>query len=71
MTVSTNSWTSSGFMQGLCTEKKAIGPRKQRDCSTLQSIADKNPRIVIRHAKYRATRAGVFVTMETGSISRT
>ena len=28
-------------MQGLCAEKKAIGPRKQRDCSTLQSIADK------------------------------
>ena len=30
-------------MQGLCAEKKAIGPRKQRDCSTLQSIADKKP----------------------------
>ena len=28
-------------MQGLCAEKKAIGPRKSLDCSTLQSIADK------------------------------
>ncbi len=28
-------------MQGLCAEKKAIGPRKRLDCSTLQSIADK------------------------------
>ncbi len=28
-------------MQGLCAEKKAIGPRKRFDCSTLQSIADK------------------------------
>ncbi len=28
-------------MRGLCAEKKAIGPRKRLDCSTLQSIADK------------------------------
>jgi len=28
-------------MQGLCVEKKAVGPRKRLDCSTLQSIADK------------------------------
>ena len=28
-------------MQGLCAEKKAIGPRKRLNCSTLQSIADK------------------------------
>ena len=28
-------------MQGLCAEKKALGPRKRLDCSTLQSIADK------------------------------
>ena len=27
-------------MQGLCAEKKAIGPCKQFDCSTLQPIAD-------------------------------
>ena len=28
-------------MQGLCAEKKAIGPRKRFNCSTLQSIPDK------------------------------
>ncbi len=28
-------------MRGLCAEKKAIEPRKRFDCSTLQSIADK------------------------------
>ena len=28
-------------MRGLCAAKKAIGPRKRLDCSTLQSIADK------------------------------
>ena len=28
-------------MQSLCAEKKAIGPRKRLDCSTLQLIADK------------------------------
>ena len=28
-------------MQGLCAEKKTIGPRKRLVCSTLQSIADK------------------------------
>jgi sensor histidine kinase YesM len=28
-------------MQGLCAEEKAIGPRKRFDCSTLQSIAEK------------------------------
>ncbi len=28
-------------MRALCAEKKAFGPRKRFDCSTLQSIADK------------------------------
>ena len=28
-------------MRALCAEKKAFGPRKWRDYSTLQSIADK------------------------------
>ena len=28
-------------MQGLCAEKKAVGPRKRFNCSALQSIADK------------------------------
>ena len=28
-------------MEGLCAEKKALGPRKRFDCSTLQSITDK------------------------------
>ncbi len=28
-------------MRALCAEKVAIGPRKRLDCSTLQSIADK------------------------------
>ncbi len=37
-------------MRALCAEKKAIGPRKRFDCSTLQSIAEKNLRIVIRRA---------------------
>ena len=30
-------------MQSLCAEKKVIGPRKRRDCSTLQSIAKAKP----------------------------
>jgi len=59
-------------MQGLCAEKKAIGPRKRFDCSTLQSIADKESTnrdqarsrcdLLKYCASFRVTIEGVGVT---------